>query len=623
MAKIITENFKVETTKETFSTFDSPNSSIAADFLSGLDTYVTQNAGVTLSTQQKSEIQDIVEDQLNTYTPENSYYIMGSSIDKPNVITNTQYEKREFQRRVIFGNKITNSSIRYMFYKNPWTTGTIYQGYDDKVDYSTRAVLNTNVVTVQNTEGDYDVFRCLEANGVIDSNTGQLNRQSTSTPTFASIDPNSYEHISVADGYIWKYMFTVRAGEDVIFGTSDSLPLPYPTYGDASVIAAAKEEVSQIIIEDTVTQLFNNFRFGPSTDSTNASDVTFRSIEQTTTDANISEITIRAFTKDGFSLYTALDSYKEMYLLRLRGAPNNDQIIYDVLSSETVPGNLLDIKLKIYASDGNTASNYSSDTYQLVPKIHVTRSTASGTPCVAYGTIDQFGTLKRIQFVERGSEYKFATATLGLPSALVNNYTSQEAAQLRCVISPRGGHGSDPINELGMSRLAVITNFTGEDILIPDANSYTKVGLIKNPTFTDATLPTQFDNRSTIVINGSDATGTALPGYYIQQTVNLGNNVSETITARIHESVFSGGNTTIYLVDYYGDFQSTFQTGIISVKANLTTTTASTLTINNASNDVTYGKYSPYSGQVLHFVDFDPIQRQATRKEKIKFIFDF
>ena len=75
--------------------------------------------------------------------------------------------------------------------------------------------------------------------------------------------------------------------------------------------------------------------------------------------------------------------------------------------------------------------------------------------------------------------------------------------------------------------------------------------------------------------------------------------------------------------DYYGDFKNTFQTGIISVKANLSTTTASTLTINNASTDVTYGKYSPYTGQVLHFVDFDPIQRQATRKEKIKFIFDF
>jgi hypothetical protein len=190
------------------------------------------------------------------------------------------------------------------------------------------------------------------------------------------------------------------------------------------------------------------------------------------------------------------------------------------------------------------------------------------------------------------------------------------------VVSPTGGHGSDMISELGMSRLSVITNFSGEDVAIPDANTYTKVGLIKNPFFTDSTFPTQFDNRTSIVISG-DHTATATAGHYVQQTIALDDINSETITTRIHESVYSGGNTTIYLVDYYGDFKNTFQTGNILVKANLATTTASTLAINNASNDVTYGKYSPYSGQVLHFVDFDPIQRQATRKEKIKFIFDF
>jgi len=146
--------------------------------------------------------------------------------------------------------------------------------------------------------------------------------------------------------------------------------------------------------------------------------------------------------------------------------------------------------------------------------------------------------------------------------------------------------------------------------------------LIKNPKFSDATLPSQFDNRTTISISG-DQTSTAIAGHYVQQVIALDSSNQETITARIHESVYNGVNTIIYLVDYYGDFQNTFQSGIISVKPNLTTTTSSTLTINNASTDVTYGKYSAYSGEVLHFVDFDPIQRQATRKEKIKFIFDF
>jgi hypothetical protein len=607
MAKIITENFKVETTKEMFSTFTSQNETISSNFLTGLDTYVANTAGVTLSNTQREEIQDIVEGQLTTNIPVSSYYIVGSSIDNPVTITNTQYQKREFQRRVIFGNKVTDENIRYMFHKNAWSSGTIYDDFDDIQDLST---LN-NIVTVANSEGDYEVFKCLENNG---------GSASTSTPTFTGVDPTSYEQIFTGDGYVWKYLFTVAAADDIVFGTEDSLPLPYPSYGNTNVISSAKEDISQIIIEDTEVNLFNNFRFGEASSITNASDVAFEAIQQSETSATVADITVRATPKSGFSLYSGNDSYKNMYLLQTGG--NGAMTVYDILSSTTPAGAELDITLRINSSDGNSPNLFKNDSFQIVPKIEVTQSTSTGSPCIAYGIIDQFGTLKRVAFKDKGSEYKFATAKISLPLSLVENYTSTQAASLRCIISPKGGHGSDMINELAMSRLSVITNFSGEDVAIPDSNSYTKVGLIKNPTFTDSTFPTQFDNRTSIVISGNH-TATALAGYYVQQTVALDSVNSETITARIHESVFSGGNTTIYLVDYYGDFKNTFQTGGISIKANLSTTTASTLNINNASTDVTYGKYSPYSGEVLHFVDFDPIQRQATRKEKIKFIFDF
>ena len=608
MAKIITENFKVETTKELFSTFNSKNETIAANFLSGLGTYVTSDAGITLSNSQQAEIQDIVEAQLVTNLPVASYYIVGSSIDNSTTITNTQYQKREFQRRVIFGNKVTDESIRYMFHKNAWLSGTIYDDFDDTQDLST---INS-VVTNANSEGDYEVFKCLENNG------GAV---STATPNFSGIDPQSYEQIFAADGYVWKYLFTVVTADDLVFGTNDSLPLPYPSYGNTTVITAAKEDISQIIIEDTEVNLFSNYRFGLSTNTTDSSTVAFRSIEQSETSGTVSDITVRATPKPNFTLYDTNDAYKNMYLIQT-DAGTGQMTVYDILSSVTPDSADLDITLRITSSDGNNANLFKNDSFSIVPKVEVSRSTSTGTPCVAYGIIDQFGTLKRIAFKDKGSEYKYATAKLALPSTLAQNFTQPQAAILRCVISPKGGHGSDMISELSMSRLAVITNFSGEDVATPDANNYTKVGLIKNPTFTDSTFPTQFDNRASIVISG-DKTSVAIAGHYIQQTVALDSSNNETITARIHQSVFSGGNTTIYLVDYYGDFKNTFQTGVISIKADLSSTTASTLNINNASTDVTYGKYSPYSGEVLHFVDFDPIERQATRKEKIKFIFDF
>jgi len=611
MAKIITENFRVETAKEIFSSFTSQNETIATNFLAGLDSYVANNNGVTLSTSQKGQIQDIVEVQLNENIPVSSYYIMGSSIDKASSIKNTISEQRDFKRRVIFGNKVTDENIRYMFYKNAWTTGTVYDDFDDTQDTST---LNS-IVTVSNAELDYEVFKCIE------NNNGS---PSTSSPTFNGIDATSYEQIYSADGYVWKYLFTVRRADDRVFGTDDSLPLPYPSYGDPKVIAAAKESISQIIIEDTVTNLFSGYRFGDPEIANDTSTVKLKGFTGTST-SNVKELTLEIIPKSGLTLDSGTDSYTNMYLVQTSKGDSvntfNGVTVYDVLSSTTADNKTIKVLINSTISSFDA---FDAFTFQLVPKIDVTQSTSTGTPSIAYGIIDQFGTLKRISFKSRGDEYKYATATLALPSGLSNLYTPDTAATLRCVISPPGGHGSDMISELSMSRLSVITNFSGDDIAIPNANTYTKVGLVKNPSFIDNTLPTGFDNRAVITIAGDQRSG-AVAGKYVTQTVALDSSNSETIVARIHESVYSTTTTKtkIYLVDYTGNFKNKFQTGSIKVKDSLSDTSSTTLNINNASTDVTYGNYSPYSGKVLHFVDFDPIQRQAARKEKIKFIFDF
>ena len=125
MAKIITENFKVETTKELFDSFVSNNATVSSNFATSLGVYDTSNS-LSLSSSNVSDITGIVNTQLANLNPESDYYIMGSSIDKPNNIANTQFEKREFERRVIFGNKVGVDEIRYMFNINNWAADTVY-----------------------------------------------------------------------------------------------------------------------------------------------------------------------------------------------------------------------------------------------------------------------------------------------------------------------------------------------------------------------------------------------------------------------------------------------------------------------------------------------------------------
>ena len=612
MAKIITENFKVETTNELFNSFISNNATMSSNFATSLGVYNTSNS-LSLSSSNISDVTGIVTTQLTNLNPESNYYIMGSSVDKPNNIANTQFEKREFERRVIFANKVGVDDIRYMFSINNWTSGTVYDDFDDTQDAS---LLNM-IVTVVNDEGNYYVFKCL------DNNDGG---PSTSAPSLNEIDTSTYELIISSDGYVWKYMYSVTSAEAQVFATTDSLPLPYPSLGDTLVKAGAKESLSQIVITNTPSGLFSKCVFGSGTvtvadpsGTATASTVVCESVVQDSALTTKKSIAVKISPKSGAFLDTSDNSYANLYLWR------SDGKVFDIITSEQPSATGQYINVVISTSETVESFTTGGKTYKLLPKIVVSRSTSTGTPCLAYGVIDRFGTLNKVAFTNKGSEYKYATANLILPAGVAASAKEQNltASSLRCVISPTGGHGSNPISEMSMSRIGVVTNFSGEDVLIPNANYYTKVALVKNPTFNDSTTPAQLDNRTVITLTG-DVTATAVAGSYVTQTASLGSTGgNEQVVGRIHESVYDGStNTKVYLVDYNGNFQNSFQTGKIFIKTDPDLiNTGNGIDINNSN--VVYGNYKAYSGDILHFVDFDPIQRQADRKEKIKFIFDF
>ena len=770
MAKVITENFRIENTNELFTSFKNLNTSLGENFTTLLDSYNT-SASLELSADNMTEIRGLVDDQLNALRPEANYYIMASSIDKTAGIVNTQKEKRDFQRRVVFGNKVDVADVRYMFYENSWTTGTIYDDYDDMQDIS----VANSIVTVKDDQGNYYIYKCL------DNNNGTA---STVQPTFSNIDLTTYISITSSDGYVWKYLFTVSESDALAYKTVDSLPLPYPAYGNTDVISSAKEEISQIIVEQTPSAQFNQFLFGQATGLENGSDVTLVS-EVARTDSRFKDVVISITTKTGLILAQADNAYKGMYLRSSSGK------LYDVLASTTLPDGKIRVALE--TTDTIQGAGATGKQCQLVIKIKVSNSDLSGTPCLAYGIIDSLGTLSKVAFAERGSNYKFASAEVIYPEII----TVPGLTTLRAVVSPTGGHGFNPISEMAMSRLAILTDFNGESITVPDSNYYTKVGLIKNPTFINSSTPTSFDNRASLTFVGLSKATSYPVNHFVTQHIqsidirdlqddeeyiitDLGVNSAdgvlpttlamtlydwaelgwteeysgdsvpslgskfitssdtstwkalnvtkrgkvskaistltgapgeETVVARIHESLLGGetlnsvaisgttgqftcaaatlkvgdrvlvdgtftgtgsitahtsgtrylvsavtgtspnvtaftvtatdggtivtgeGNTVgatftsesdteVSLVDYRGSFKSKLQIGPIQIRSTLTAANVSTDSI-NTTDTITYGSYNEFSGELLHFMDFDPIERTATRKEKIKFIFDF
>ena len=588
MAKIVTENFKVETTNELFESFLNENETAVGEFETSLESY-NANENVGLSPSEVDRIVTLVRGELNDYLPENNYYVFASSVDSNTEISNSQFEKREFQRRVIFGKKMTTAGIRYMFTRRPWAPDTVYDAFDDRADIETLNMFVTVPDGEQN-EGPYKVFKC------ISNNNGN---PSTVKPSVNSQDPNI--EVVLSDRYVWKYMFNIPVSEYAEYSTLNSLPY----VKDARVTDNAKEDISSIQIEDSTTGLFAGYKPGNlrlqsiiSAAGTNRWELEVTTGETSPRSARgaYTNMYLR-FVSDG-RVYDILDS-------RVDNAGQNNKTLYLIIESETNPRDLYDVLI---------------DDAEILPKIAITptNSPDTGKNALAYGRTDTNGTLNEISFFEKGVGYKYATAKIALPPALLaDNPNPEEVVRLRAIVSPRGGHGSDPISELYMSRLALITNFfsdTGSDI--PDNGNYTKVGLVKNPQFSDGIYTDTFDNRMRIVVDG---TPVATVGQFIVEE-----QTNQTVYAKIHEIAQENGTYVFYVVDYTGDYNATFTPGAtVKVKDSVASNTFENVTINSNSGSVTAGKYVPFTGDLLHFVDFSAIERQPDRKEKIKFVFDF
>jgi hypothetical protein len=592
MAKIITENFRVETANELYKSFFNKNNDVRANFESAFSIYnVVNESG--LSEGLIDAAGALVLDELNQELPENNYYIFGSSVDSHAAIANTQAQKREFQRRIIFGNKLTERDIKYIFNLNEWATGTIYDQFDDTIDL-TNSNFYVTVLDGNPGEGSYKVYKCLRNNG---------RSPSTINPSTSSELADSNYELSLADGYVWKYMFDVPATEYTIYATTTGLP--YAANEDVQRVAV--ESISNIEIEQTQTALFSDYALGGAYLNSVIED-----------DTSINQYRLEIVTT--VAPRSSEDAYKDMTLRLV-----NTGDIYTIVGSAIpdIPG--LDVtenrRLYIYVQSDTTLINLYDQgaSVSISPKVNVSKST--GESATAYGILDSQGTLTKIEFINKGTEYKFAEAELVLPPTLLAQ--KQQAGDdyidtvLRVICSPRGGHGSDPINELFMSKLAIITNFYSDSSRnTPDSNFYTKVGLIKNPTFTDGSYPATIDNRMVMTASGNVTNDIVAVDSIVTQVVN-----GETVTGRIHEISYDldTNTTTIYLVDYIGAYASTFTTGQVTIRVSTTAEDSSTISINS----VTQGKYETYSGDLLHFVDFEQVERQPDRKEKIKFVFDF
>lgn len=624
MAKVVTESFRVESTNEFVSSFED--------------------------------------------STKNDYYIMGSSSTTDATITNNQKDIREFQRRVVFGNKITPVNVKYMFKMNPWTSGVIYDAFDDTKDMSNK---NFYVTLLDGPIGEtsYKVFKC------ISNNNGATSTQGPSTALAQNIFETTTE-----DGYIWKYMFDVPPSDYIQFATSEFLPFVQNTFVEQN----AQQGLSDILVESSELGVFNAYVVGTGIDE---------SVSGSGPSSGLINSVIELVAGQKYQVELVCDKqvkstpneYTNMYF---RVPDQGD--IYEVTGSEP-PVNALATNKTIFLTveklqneqpvSSNLDASFIGLLGQVVPKVRVSNPNKSaGQRAIAYGVINSTGDLIGVDFKTKGTHYDYATATVQQPGQPEG--TDVEGVVIRVVHSPTGGHGSHPVHELYMSRVETVTTFfTDVTTNIPDSNTYTKVGVVKNPQFTKSStssivagekyritnigtgdqqntwntiagtanvvysvgstfkavtlgdvtggevmiLPSSFDNRVKLQFTSVLTDTDVQVGYYVSQTDADG----ETCSGIVHEVelLSSQGDsavdtTKLHIVDFSGAYNKQFTPSSTNLEIRETPTSAST-TYSNPINSVTYNPYQTYTGELLHFVDFDPITRTPESKEKVKLIFDF
>jgi hypothetical protein len=146
-------------------------------------------------------------------------------------------QENDYWDTMIALKKINATDVRQVVPKRIWSSGTTYDMY--RHDYS-----RTNTATVSGStnlytsnfyvlNSDYRVYICLQ-NGTDPENT--LGRPSLDEPTFVDLEPKSAG--TSGDGYIWKYLYTIKPADIVKFDSTQFLPVPnnWSTSNDTSLV---------------------------------------------------------------------------------------------------------------------------------------------------------------------------------------------------------------------------------------------------------------------------------------------------------------------------------------------------------------------------------------------------
>jgi len=276
---------------------------------------------------------------------------------------------------------------------------------------------------------EFNVYKCLY------NNKGGA---STIKPTGFSVLP-----FTTSDGYTWKYMYTVSLGEANKFMTANYIPVKTIGSGDGSVESDRQLAVQNAAVNGSI-EVIETVSVGSN----------YLQVANGVVEAG-GRFTVRVSEEstEGISPIDNIYNGSSVYITTGTGAGQLRRIIDYSGTTKTLTVNTA------FATTPNTDSRIIiSPTVTIIGDGRGAKAYALVTPST--------GAIANIAMVDTGSGF---TEAKGLITA---NSLHGTGATANVVISPAGGHGSDPVRELYGDKILINSQFSGQEGISANGNGY-------------------------------------------------------------------------------------------------------------------------------------------------------
>jgi hypothetical protein len=146
--------------------------------------------------------------------------------------------------------KISTSDVAQVVRKVTWASGTTYDMWRNDISRSNPSepsgsfdIYDANYYVMNS---DFRVYICLFNNATPENN--YQGGPSLDEPTFTDLEPRSAG--SSGDGYIWKYLYTIKPSQAIKFDSTDYIPTPanWETSSDTAAVRNNAESSGQLKI---------------------------------------------------------------------------------------------------------------------------------------------------------------------------------------------------------------------------------------------------------------------------------------------------------------------------------------------------------------------------------------